>query len=57
METINLTIEQQKDIELILEEASAWGLRVEVDLTAKEYIKEGHQPVDAYQFAYEDWVK
>ena len=57
METINLTIEQQKDIELILEEASAWGLRYEVEHTAKQYIEDGHSPVDSYHFAYEDWIK
>jgi hypothetical protein len=56
MET-NITIEEQMDIELILEEANAWGLRTEVEQTAKSYIDEGHSPVDAYHFAYEDWIK
>lgn len=56
MET-NITIEEQMDIELILEEANAWGLRSEVQSTAKSYIAEGHSPVDAYHFAYEDWIK
>ncbi|MEY4334045.1 MAG: hypothetical protein RLZZ196_2788 [Bacteroidota bacterium] len=53
----NITIEEQIDIELVLEEASAWGLRVEVEQTAKQYIDEGHSIVDSYHFAYEDWIK
>ena len=56
MET-NITIEEQMDIEMILEEASAWGLRYEVEQTAKQYIEEGQPVVDAYHFAYEDWIK
>jgi len=56
MET-NITIEEQMDIELILEEANAWGLRYEVEQSAKQFIDEGHRPVDAYHFAYEDWIK
>lgn len=56
MET-NITIEQQMDIEMVLEEANAWGLRIEVEQTAKQYIEEGHPIVDAYHFAYEDWIK
>ncbi len=54
----NITIEEQMDIELILEEAGAWGLRYEVEETAKKYHHEdGHPIVDAYHFAYEDWIK
>lgn len=52
-----LTIGDLQHIELILTEASAWGLRVEVEETAQKYIKEGHNVVDAYQYAYDDWVK
>ena len=36
-----MTTEQQIDIELILVEASAWGLNYEVDTTAKQLIGEG----------------
>jgi hypothetical protein len=57
MTTNNITIEEQMDIELILEEASAWGLRYEVEQSAQQYLSEGHQPVDSYHFAYEDWIK
>ena len=53
----NLTIGDLQDIELVLVEASAWGLRAEVEETAQQYINEGHNPVDAYHFAYDDWVK
>jgi predicted transcriptional regulator len=52
-----MTIEEQMDIELILTEASAWGLQNEVEQSAKQFINEGHKIVDAYQYAYEDWVK
>ena len=55
--TSNITIEEQMDIELVLEEANAWGLRYEVEQTAQQYIDEGHPIVDAYHFAYEDWIK
>jgi predicted transcriptional regulator len=52
-----MTVEEQMDIELILTEASAWGLQNEVEQSAKQFINEGHKIVDAYQYAYEDWVK
>lgn len=53
----NISVEEQMDIELVLEEANAWGLRYEVEQTAKQYIEEGQPIVDAYHFAYEDWIK
>ena len=52
-----MTVEEQMDIEMILTEASAWGLQNEVEQSAKQFINEGHKVVDAYQYAYEDWVK
>jgi len=52
-----MTIEQQIDIELVLEEAGAWGLKYEVEKTAKQYIKEGMELVTAYQYAYSEWIK
>jgi hypothetical protein len=54
---MEFTIEEKQEIELLLEEASAWGLRIEVDTSAKEYIKEGHGVIDSYHYAYEDWIK
>ena len=52
-----MTEEQRIDIELILEEASAWGLRYEVEHTAKQFIDEGMELVTAYQNAYYEWIK
>ena len=52
-----MTEEQQIDIELILEEASGWGLRYEVEQTAKQLIAEGRDIVGAYQDAYYEWIK
>ena len=44
-------------VELILKEASAYGLRWEVKKGAVDYIKEGHSYVKSFQMAYHDWVK
>tara|TARA_R100000908_G_scaffold25500_2_gene11707 strand:- start:1004 stop:1285 length:282 start_codon:yes stop_codon:yes gene_type:complete len=42
---------------LILKEASAYGLEWEVKETAAKYVKEGYRYVDAFEMAYQDWVK
>jgi hypothetical protein len=52
-----MTIEEQITIELILVEASAYGLNYEVEATAKQYIEEGRDKVSAYQDAYNEWIK
>jgi hypothetical protein len=52
-----MTTEDQITIELILVEASAWGLNYEVDITAKQLIGEGEDEVTAYQNAYNEWIK
>jgi len=52
-----MTVEEQITIELILVEASAYGLAYEVEATAKEIIKEGVDEVTAYQDAYNEWIK
>jgi hypothetical protein len=52
-----MTLEQQLDIELILEESGAWGLRAEVEETANKFIEEGMELVTAYQYAYYEWIK
>jgi hypothetical protein len=57
LKKISMTTEQQIDIELILVEASAWGLNYEVDITAKQLIDEGEDEVTAYQNAYNEWIK
>jgi hypothetical protein len=53
---------KQSDYEhaqLILKEASAYGLEAEVKQTATRYINKypNLTYVEAYQYAYEDWVK
>jgi hypothetical protein len=51
------SLEEQMDIELILAEASAWGLSFEVEQTAKQFLIEGCTPVEAYEQAYNEWIK
>lgn len=57
LKKINMTIEEQLEVELILEEASAWGLRIEVEETAKQFIEIGDDLITAYQSAYYEWIK
>ncbi len=55
METkYNLTIGDLQEIELVLLEASAFGIRTEVEEQAQNYIEGGIHPTDAYQFAFKD---
>jgi hypothetical protein len=51
------SLEEQMDIELILQEASAFGLQFEVEETAKKFLEEGCSPIEAYQHAYYEWIK
>jgi len=44
-------------VEEILKDAESYGLRWEVEYTAKKYIKDGHDTIESYVFAYEDWIK
>jgi hypothetical protein len=46
-------------IEMILVEADSWGMRWEVDRDAKRYLEDGTaaDKVEAYIWAYEDWIK
>ena len=55
----NMTEEQVKSIEAILADADEWGLRDEVEMYGIKYINEvpNIDPVEAYIYAYEDWVK
>ena len=50
-----MTTEEQ--IEEILHEASAYGLRVEVMETAKQYMEEGMERLLAYENAFNEWIK
>ena len=54
---MELTLGDLQQIELICVEASAWGLRNEVVDAAETLIKEGYEPVVAYEIAFEEWVK
>ena len=51
------SLEEQMDIELILTEASAYGMSAEVELYAQKYLSEGCTPIEAYQQAYNEWIK
>lgn len=54
---MELTLGDLQQIELICIEATAWGLREEVVDTAETLIRGGYESVDAYQTAYDEWVK
>jgi hypothetical protein len=54
---MGFSLEEQMDIELILVEASAYGLSAEVEEYAQRYLSEGCTPVEAYQHAYYEWIK
>jgi len=51
--------EDQIMIEMILVEADSWGLRWEVTRDAKRYLEDetADDAVEAYIWAYEDWIK
>ena len=52
-------LEDEEDIELLLEEANAYGLKLEVDITARQIMEQ--DPVlpklEAYVRAYNEWIK
>ena len=52
-------LEDEEDIELILEEANAFGLRIEVEQWAIQLLKEDHDlsRLEAYVLAYNEWIK
>ena len=51
--------EELETIELILEEASQYGLRYEVDKFAQKFLREDPtlSEIEAYVMAYNEWVK
>lgn len=53
------TKEDRLMIEMILVEADSWGLRWEVETDAKRYLEDltAEDAVEAYIWAYEDWIK
>lgn len=54
---MKISLEDLMQIELICEEASAWGLRDEVIDSAETLIRDGYEAVVAYEIAYEEWIK
>ena len=52
-------LEDEEDIELLLEEANRWGLRWEVDHTAKQIMEQNPvlPKLKAYVQAYNEWIK
>ena len=54
---MGFSLEEYIEIELILIEASAVGLRGEVEEYANRFLQEGYSPITADQLAYEEWVK
>ena len=52
-------LNDEEDIELILEEANAYGLRIEVEQWAMQLLKEDHDlsRLEAYVQAYNEWIK
>ena len=54
---MELTLVELQQIELILLEANSYGLRDEVTDAAETLILQGYGRVDAYEAAFNDWVK
>ena len=52
-------LEDEEEIELLLEEANAFGLRLEVDSFAKKFMDEDPMlpKLEAYVMAYNEWIK
>ena len=52
-------LEDEEEIELLLEEANAFGLRWEVDSFAKKFMDEDPMlpKLEAYVMAYNEWIK
>ena len=52
-------LNDEEDIELKLEEANAYGLRIEVEQWAMQLLKEDHDlsRLEAYVQAYNEWIK
>ena len=52
-------LNDEEDIELLLEEANAFGLRIEVEQWAIQLLKEDPSlpRIEAYVQAYNEWIK
>ena len=58
-EEVESQLEDEEDIELLLEEANAFGLRWEIDNTAKQMMQQNPMlpKLEAYVQAYNEWIK
>ena len=58
-EEVESQLEDEEDIELILEEANNFGLRIEVEQWAFQLLKEDPDlpRIEAYVMAYNEWIK
>ena len=58
-EEVESQLEDEEEIELLLEEASAFGLRIEVEQWAMQELKEDPSlsRLEAYVMAYNEWIK
>jgi len=52
-----MTLDDYIQIEEILAESNAYGLRIEVHGTASQFIKEGYGYVEAHNLAFNEWIK
>ena len=52
-------LNDEEDIELLLEEANAYGLRIEVEQWAIQLLKEDSDlsRLEAYVLSYNEWIK
>ena len=52
-------LNDEEDIELLLEEANNYDLRIEVDITAKQIMQQNPilPKLEAYVQAYNEWIK
>ena len=58
-EEVESQLEDEEEIELILEEANAYGLRIEVEQWAIQILIEDPDlsRIEAYVQAYNEWIK
>ena len=58
-EEVESQLEDEEEIELLLEEANAYGLRLEVEQWAIQELKEDPDlsRLEAYVMAYNEWIK
>ena len=58
-EEVENQLNNEEDIELLLEEANAYGLRIEIEQWAIQLLKEDPDlpRLEAYVQAYNEWIK